>query len=83
MAANENALTQPKVELGITGIIQNVFKCDQTTERSGSSYEDVGGNEDIGCSLGQLNRIKKEVTIFSYNYNTVVTDLYQNNNIFQ
>ena len=25
MAANENALTQPKSELGICGIIQNVF----------------------------------------------------------
>ena len=28
MAANENVLTQPKFELGITGIIQNVFQGD-------------------------------------------------------
>ena len=28
MATNENALTQPKFELGITGIIQNVFQGD-------------------------------------------------------
>ena len=28
MAANENALTQPKFELGINGIIQNVFHGD-------------------------------------------------------
>ena len=25
---NENVLTQPKIELGITGIIQNVFQGD-------------------------------------------------------
>ena len=30
MAANENALTQPRFELGITGIIQNVFQGDKT-----------------------------------------------------
>ena len=28
MEANENAITQPKFELGITGIIQNVFQGD-------------------------------------------------------
>ena len=28
MAANENAITQPKIELGITGIIHNVFQGD-------------------------------------------------------
>ena len=28
MAANENALTQPKFDLGICGIIQNVFQGD-------------------------------------------------------
>ena len=28
MAANENALTQPKFELGITVVIQNVFQGD-------------------------------------------------------
>ena len=28
MAANENALTQPKSELGISGIIHNVFQGD-------------------------------------------------------
>ena len=28
MAANENALTQPKFGLGISGIIQNVFQGD-------------------------------------------------------
>ena len=28
MAANEDALTQPKFELGITGIIHNVFQGD-------------------------------------------------------
>ena len=33
MAANENALTQPKFELGITGIIHNVFQGDQTTKQ--------------------------------------------------
>ena len=33
MAANENALTQPKFELGITGIIQNVFQGDKTTKQ--------------------------------------------------
>ena len=33
MAANENALTQPKFELGITGIIQNVFQGDYTTKQ--------------------------------------------------
>ena len=32
MAANENALTQPKFELGITVIIHNVFWGDQTTK---------------------------------------------------
>ena len=30
MAANENALTQPKLELGICDIIQNVFQGDKT-----------------------------------------------------
>ena len=30
MAANENALTQSKFELGITGIIHNVFQGDYT-----------------------------------------------------
>ena len=33
MAANENALTQPKFELGITGIIHNMFQGDQTTKQ--------------------------------------------------
>ena len=33
MAANENALTQPKFELGISGIIHNVFQGDQTTKQ--------------------------------------------------
>ena len=33
MAANENALTQPKFELGIYGIIHNVFQADQTTKQ--------------------------------------------------
>ena len=28
MAANENALTQPKFDLGICGIIQNLFQGD-------------------------------------------------------
>ena len=32
MAANENALTQPKYELGICSIIQNVFQGDYTTK---------------------------------------------------
>ena len=32
MAANENALTQPKFELRISGIIHNVFQGDQTTK---------------------------------------------------
>ena len=32
MAANENDLTQPKFELGITGIIHNVFQGDLTTK---------------------------------------------------
>ena len=31
IAANENALIQPKFELGINGIIQNVFQGDKTT----------------------------------------------------
>ena len=31
MPANENALTQPKFELGICGIIQNLFQGDYTT----------------------------------------------------
>ena len=33
IAANENALTQPKFELGITGIIQKVFQGDETTKQ--------------------------------------------------
>ena len=33
MAANENALTQPKFELGITGIIQNVVRDNYTTKQ--------------------------------------------------
>ena len=33
MAANENALTQPKCEPGINGIIQNVFQGDKTTKQ--------------------------------------------------
>ena len=33
MAANENALTQPKFELGISGIIHNVFQGDYTTKQ--------------------------------------------------
>ena len=33
VAANENALTQPKYELGICGIIQNVFQGDYTTKQ--------------------------------------------------
>ena len=33
MAANENALTQPKFELGITGIKHNVFQMDYTTKQ--------------------------------------------------
>ena len=33
MAANENALTQPKFELGITGIIHNLFQGDYTTKQ--------------------------------------------------
>ena len=35
IAANENALTQPKFELGITGhgIIHNVFQGDYTTKQ--------------------------------------------------
>ena len=36
MAANENNLTQPKFELGITGIIQNVFQGDETTKPKNS-----------------------------------------------
>ena len=34
MATNENALTQPTFELGITGIIQHVFQGDQTTKQN-------------------------------------------------
>ena len=33
MAGNENALTQPKFELGISGIIHNVFQGDKTTKQ--------------------------------------------------
>ena len=33
MAANENGLTQPKFELGIFGIIQNVFQRAYTTKQ--------------------------------------------------
>ena len=33
MPANENALTQPKFELGIYGIIQDVFQGDYTTKQ--------------------------------------------------
>ena len=33
MATNENALTQPKFELRITGIVQNVFQGDYTTKQ--------------------------------------------------
>ena len=33
MAANENALTQPKYDPGITGIIHNVFQGDYTTKQ--------------------------------------------------
>ena len=33
MAANENALTQPKFELRICGIIQDVFQGDYTTKQ--------------------------------------------------
>ena len=32
MPANENALTQPKFDLGIYGIIQDVFQGDYTTK---------------------------------------------------
>ena len=34
MAANEEALTQPKFELGITGIIENLFQGDKTTKQN-------------------------------------------------
>ena len=34
MAANENDLTQPKFELGIKGIIHDVFQGDQTTKQT-------------------------------------------------
>ena len=33
MDANENALTQPTFEPGITGIIQNVFRGNKTTNK--------------------------------------------------
>ena len=33
MADNENALTQPKFDLGICGIIQNVFQGGYTTKQ--------------------------------------------------
>ena len=33
MAAKENALTEPNFELWISGIIQNVFQGDYTTEQ--------------------------------------------------
>ena len=33
MPANENALTQPKFELGISGIIHNVFQGDWTKKQ--------------------------------------------------
>ena len=33
MTANDNAPTQPKFNLGITGIIHNVFQSDQTTKQ--------------------------------------------------
>ena len=33
MAANENALIQPKFELGMNGIIQDVFQGDWTTKQ--------------------------------------------------
>ena len=33
MPANENALTQPKFELGICGIIHDVFQGDYTTKQ--------------------------------------------------
>ena len=33
ITANENALTQPKFELGICGIIHNVFQGDYTTKQ--------------------------------------------------
>ena len=33
MAADENALTQPKFELGICGMIQDVFQVDYTTKQ--------------------------------------------------
>ena len=33
MPANENALTQPKFEIGICGIIQDVFQGDYTTKQ--------------------------------------------------
>ena len=33
MAANENALTQPTFELGISGIIHNVFQSDYTIKQ--------------------------------------------------
>ena len=34
MAANENALTHPKFELGISGIIHNVFQGDWNTKQT-------------------------------------------------
>ena len=34
MAGNENDLTQPKFELGNTGIIQDVFQGDKTTKQN-------------------------------------------------
>ena len=43
MAANENALTQPKFELGICGIIQDVFQGDYTTKQKFEKLFSTGG----------------------------------------
>ena len=48
MAANENAPTQPTFELGISGIIHNVFQGDKTTKHK---FEKLFPREGAGVTL--------------------------------
>ena len=59
VAANANALTQPKFELGITGIIHNVFQGDKTTKQKKEKYEFLCSL----CTLGKISKKKKNISM--------------------